>query len=217
MSKMRYVNSNFWVDPWVVDTLNPLDRYLFIYLFTNPHVTLAGVYELSLRVMAFETGLEPNQLGTMLRDLQPKVYYQDGWVVLRNGIKNQNYKNEKIKANIVYVLGTVPNEILQHVVYPKDFGEKKPEGNKQQKLLDDSSMTHHIIMNNNNNKYNHNATASQSPGLNKKTYRAAVRADEELSKKEQTTKTRKSDNGIGYKKALSMAEALKQKNLEKKP
>ena len=142
MSKMRWVNTDFWSDAWVVDHLNPLDRYLFIYLFTNPHTNVAGVYELSLRIMSFETGIERDELLRMVKRLEPKVHYIDGWVVLKNGIKNQNYMNSKIKAGILAALETVPSEHLQHVSWPKDFGSPKPEGSKQTQIFDETSMTH---------------------------------------------------------------------------
>lgn len=146
MSKYHYINDDFWSDTWVVDRLNPLDRYLYLYLLTNRYTNMAGVYELSLRIMSFETGIEKDQLVTMLRHLQPKVMYvvnsDNGWVILRNGIKNQNYKNEKIKAGINRIIQGVPSDILQHLSWPADFGNPKPEGSKQTKLLDDSYIGH---------------------------------------------------------------------------
>jgi hypothetical protein len=161
MGKKRYIDSDFWVDSWVVDTLNPLDAHLFMYLFTNPQTTLAGVYKLSLRIMSFQIGLEKEELLRMIKRLEPKVYYVDGWVILRNGIKNQNYRNSKIATGILAALEDVPSEILQHVSWPKDFGNPKPEGSKQIQLLDESSMSHdeslHLI------KYNSNLIKSNSP------------------------------------------------------
>lgn len=141
MSQYRFVNSDFWSDIWVVDHLNPLDRYLFMYLFTNKYMNLIGVYELSLRIMSFETGIEREQLLNMLKRLEPRVKYVDGWVILQNAIKHQNYKNSNIHAGMIRVANTVNSEILQHVKWPKDFGEKPPIGTTQTSLLDDPTMT----------------------------------------------------------------------------
>ena len=142
MGKQRYINTDFWTDTWVVDTLNPLDCHLFMYLLTNDRTNLIGVYELSLRIMSFQIGLEKEEVARMIKRLEPKVHYIDGWVVLRNGVKHQNYRNEKIKAGILREAEGVPSQLLQHVKWPKDFGNPKPQGSKQKSLFDDSSMTH---------------------------------------------------------------------------
>lgn len=141
MGKQRAINTDFWTDLWVVDTLNPLDCHLFMYLLTNPQTNLVGAYECSLRIMSFQTGIEKDELARMLKRLEPKVHYVDGWVILRNGVKHQNYKNMNLRTGILREAETVPSHILQHIKWPKDFGNPKPEGSKQTNLLDDSSMT----------------------------------------------------------------------------
>lgn len=135
MSKTRYVNTIVWSDPWMVDKLNPLDRYLFLYLLTNAHTTIAGVYEVSLRTMSFETGIEKEELIRMLKRLEPKVRYLDGWVVMTNGIKNQNYNSPKIKTGIELVLAKCPESLIKYINFPKDFNYERPAENPQTELL----------------------------------------------------------------------------------
>lgn len=187
MSKNIFINTDFWTDTWVVDHLNPLDRYLFLYLFTNPHTNVAGVYELSLRIMGFETGMDREELVRMLKRLEPHVIYQDGWVILRNGIKHQNYKNEKMKTAIETRLSAVPSEILQHIKFPKDWGGTRPKGSKQTKLIDDLSIPYTSPMGNNN--YNHNNNNNLNPNFN----------NNEPAKKTAQTKT-------GFKKLMTKKE-----------
>ena len=62
MSKKRYFDTKFWSDTWIVDTLNPLDRYLYMYLILNEKTNIAGVYELPLRTMANEVGLDKEEV-----------------------------------------------------------------------------------------------------------------------------------------------------------
>jgi|SRR5665213_855516 len=217
MGKKRMIDTDFWSDPWVVDNLNPMDRYLFIYLFTNYHTTIAGVYELSLKFMGFETGFERDLLINMLKRLEPKVYYKDGWVILRNGIKNQAYKSPKIKTGIEIALSTVPPHILQHVDWPKDFGSPKPEGSKQTQLLDTLSIPHDTVshsIRSNIIKYNSNTIADKPQGLNKKTYAKAVRADEDLAIKESHARTRPAE-GSGYSSARKVIDDIKAKRDKK--
>lgn len=127
MSKQRMISTAFWSDPWVVDELNPLDRYLFLYFLTNERTNLAGIYELSLRTIANETGIEQEEIKRMLTRLETRVIYENGWVMLRKAIKHQNYKSPKIKQGIDDILQNVPQELIGYIEWPielKDIAKK---------------------------------------------------------------------------------------------
>ena len=80
----RTINTRFWSDGWIRN-LNALDRYLFLYLLTNEHVNWCGIYELEIGMMAFESGIDKEDLQkTMLPRLLPKVIYEDEWVFIKN-------------------------------------------------------------------------------------------------------------------------------------
>lgn len=121
MSKNRVVNTRFWNDSWVVDQLNPLDRYILLYLYTNDKTNISGIFELPMRIMSNETGLEPEELKRMLKRLEPKVYYRDGWVVITKMIKHQSYTNKKIFIGIHAELKKAPTELVKLLKPPKDF------------------------------------------------------------------------------------------------
>jgi hypothetical protein len=123
MAKQRMVNTKFWSDPWIVDELNPLDRYLFLYLLTNEKTNIAGVYELSIRTMSNETGIEKEELLRMLKRLESRVVYALGWVIFRKAIKHQNYKSPKIEAAVARELKEVPEDALIYLELPINFGE----------------------------------------------------------------------------------------------
>src|ERR1035437_10191339 len=89
MAKIRYIHTKFWSDNFVREHLNPLDRYLFLYFLTNEKTNICGIYELPLSTMASETGLDKEMLEKMLKRLEGKVDYHDGWVIIRNFIKHQ--------------------------------------------------------------------------------------------------------------------------------
>src|SRR3954463_13247605 len=111
MAKNRYINTKFWSDNFIVG-LNPLDRYLFLYLLTNEKTDICGIYELPLRTMAFETGIEAEMLDKMLKRLAGKIYYIDGWVYIRNFAKHQKSENENVKKGIARSLKILPKEIV---------------------------------------------------------------------------------------------------------
>jgi hypothetical protein len=141
MSKKRWLDTSFWSDPWVVDSLNILDRHLFIYFITNEHTNVAGVYEIAMRTICNETGLEKEEVARIMVRLEPRVKYIDGWLVLRNGIKNQNYRNSKIEAAILSAIDKAPAEIFEYVSWPKDFKHKPEITSRQTSISYDSSMT----------------------------------------------------------------------------
>lgn len=117
MAKQRMINTKFWSDPWVVEKLNPLDKLLFLYLLTNEHTNIAGIYELSIHSISFDTGIERDTLvKVMLPRLAPKVYYIDGWVILTNFLKHQNTDSPQVKLGIGRELEFVPPKILEAAI-----------------------------------------------------------------------------------------------------
>ena len=117
MSKYRQIDTKFWSDNFIVD-LDPLDRYLFLYFLTNEHNNIAGIYELPLRTMAFETGLEVEMLKMMVKRLEGKIVYFEGWVFLKNFIKHQNIGAETIQTGIGENFAKVPRKVIGYI-YPK--------------------------------------------------------------------------------------------------
>jgi len=147
MSKKRYIDTHFWNDTWVADTLTRDERHFFLYLLTNDKTNVAGVYEMSLKAIAFEADFTRQEIMQMLHKMQSRVRYVEGWIVMRNGINNQNYKNEKIRRGIELVLEDCPPEALQYIDFPLDFKKPVVISNSQPRLMDESSMTHGSIYN----------------------------------------------------------------------
>jgi len=111
MSVQRSINSRFWSDTFVVDKLNPLDRYLFLYFLTNERTNLAGVYEVPLKTISNETGIEKETILNMIGRLKGRVEYKNGWICLVNFIKHQNITNSSIKKGIENKLSELPSEV----------------------------------------------------------------------------------------------------------
>ena len=68
----RGFDTGYWTDPFV-RKLNAYGKLLYSYLWTNDHCNQAGVYELDLETMAFETKLPEAGLPNLLHSLEPKV------------------------------------------------------------------------------------------------------------------------------------------------
>lgn len=119
MAKERLVNTRFWEDGWV-RKLNPLDRYLFLYLLTNSHTNIAGIYELPIETIAYESGIDERDIQqTMFPRLEPKLYYKDGWVILTNFPKYQRTNSDKVMAGIRIALDATPKSVKE---YAKEKG-----------------------------------------------------------------------------------------------
>jgi hypothetical protein len=123
MSKKRQLDTAIWFDPWV-RKLDLMEQHLFIYLILNDHSTLAGVYEIDEETIAFESKLPIKQIPKLLKRLQPKVFHINGWIVLRNYIKFQNYHSPKIATAIEKALTGVPNDVREALFIPDDFSKK---------------------------------------------------------------------------------------------
>lgn len=111
------INTKFWSDPWVMKNLNPLDRYLFLYLLTNERTNISGIYELSSFTIAFDTGIERDTiLKTMIDRLAPKIYLVDEWVIIVNFPSHQALTNPKIKTGVQIELQKVPDKIYEAAI-----------------------------------------------------------------------------------------------------
>lgn len=113
MAKERIINTRFWSDSFIVE-LNPLDRYLFLYLLTNEHTNICGIYELPLKRMSDETGIEKEMLMSMIKRFGDKVQYIDGWVAMKNFAKHQR-DNASVKIGIANAVKLIPPEIMKQL------------------------------------------------------------------------------------------------------
>jgi hypothetical protein len=138
MAKSRSINTRFWTDPYVMD-LSIKQRYLFLYFLTNTHTNMAGVYELAMRHISFETLLMPDEINEILNKFSNdgKIYYEKGWVMIRNFIKNQSL-NPSIRKGIEKDLEALPDWLKKWVepvvknnqltlnILPKDTHSTQP-------------------------------------------------------------------------------------------
>jgi hypothetical protein len=63
-----------WDDPWL-QKRTPLAKLLFIYLWTNSHRNISGLYIITKKTMVDETALTEKQVDHALKELGPKISY----------------------------------------------------------------------------------------------------------------------------------------------
>ena len=86
----RGFSTDYWADTFV-ESLPPEGKLLYAYLWTNPHCNQAGLYEITLERIVYETKLPPDSLPSLLKSLEPKVkwYPEQNLVWVKNFIKRQ--------------------------------------------------------------------------------------------------------------------------------
>jgi hypothetical protein len=135
------INTRFWNDGYVSE-LDPMEKLLFLYFLTNSYTNICGVYELPLRVVAFETGIDAEKVRNVLQrfSLDQKIHYEDGWVVVRNFAKHQKQGSPKVAQGIAAELKEIPQHLIGYV-YPIDtLSHSNPNPNPN---LDSNSKEPH--------------------------------------------------------------------------
>lgn len=115
INKTRYINTKFWNDNYVSE-LDPIQKLLFIYFLTNEHTNISGVYEVPLKVVALETGIDKTMVEKMIPFLAPKVGYVGGLVVIKNFLKHQETKSDNTVKGIVNCWDAVGLDVIKNLV-----------------------------------------------------------------------------------------------------
>jgi hypothetical protein len=103
MSSQRYISTSFWDDEWI-QTLKPMEKYLFVYLLSNPLTHISGVYKITDRRICFDTGLNQSTVKGMMEkfDAARKAFRMGEYIVIPTHPKHQKWeKCPKIKEGII--------------------------------------------------------------------------------------------------------------------
>jgi len=124
MSKNTFFNTRFWQDAYVSD-LDPIEKLLFVYCITSPSLGLTGIYELPIKNIALETGVDKEMLLKIFTRFkkEKKVIYKEGWVCVVNYPKYQRYSGEKLMVAVVKEIKAIPSHLLKYFIknrYPID-------------------------------------------------------------------------------------------------
>lgn len=111
MAKQRYINTRFWDDNYIA-SLDPIEKLLFIYFLTNPLTEISGAYEIPLKRVALDTGIDRDMVQKILNRFadEDKIIYREGWILVTNFIKHQSV-NPKIATGIESAVKRCPEWI----------------------------------------------------------------------------------------------------------
>jgi DnaD/phage-associated family protein len=115
----RGFDTGFWGDGFI-RKIEPHAKLLYVYLWTNEHCNPAGLYEITLDVISFETGIPETELPNLLEKLKLKVgwFPEESLIWVKNFIKRQS-KSSKFLAAAAKTLTTInsPNVINELLTY----------------------------------------------------------------------------------------------------
>ena len=101
MDKLRSISTSFWSDSYI-EELSPEHKLVFLYLLTSSKTNMLGIYENSIKKMAFETGLTHDQVQEAIKEFSDKqrIQYIQNYVIVVNFLKHQKLNPNMIKSAI---------------------------------------------------------------------------------------------------------------------
>lgn len=108
----RQIHIDIWDDPWFLE-LDAEGKLLFIYLFSNKRTNAIGLYEISQRAIAFESGLPLETIRQLLEKFAAcgKIRTADNWIwvpklLTRN---TNNIRSPQVQTMIAKMVIEVPD------------------------------------------------------------------------------------------------------------
>ena len=117
MADFRTVKCAMWREDEWFQSLTPDERLLFIYLFTNPSASVAGIYKLPLRTIAFESGIPEKRAAEIMTSFahDGKAFYESGVVWVRRMREHQlpGIINSKLQTRLAKDVELIPDCALK--------------------------------------------------------------------------------------------------------
>ena len=115
MAKNRIVNTRFWIDDYI-SHLDPIEKLMFLYFLTNPLTDISGIYEIPLKNVALDTGIDKEMAERIIKRFERdgKIFYENGWVAVKNFSKHQ-VENPKVLRGIELGIEKAPKSLVNKV------------------------------------------------------------------------------------------------------
>jgi len=136
MAKTRVIDTRFWIDDYI-SHLDPIEKMMFLYFLTNPFTDISGIYEIPLKNISLDTGIEKEMVEKILKRFERdnKIYFMNGWVAIKNFTRYQNTNNPKIARGIEIGLSKAPKEIIDKLsISNQDLSHPNSNSNSNSKI-----------------------------------------------------------------------------------
>lgn len=122
MGIKRVVDTSFWTDS-KIDRFTSEEKYFYLFLLTNPASTQLGVYEINLKLAAYQLGYNVERIKEFLEKFENEyevIYYspETSEVAIKNYLKHSIVKGGKpVKDCMVKDIKKVKNKNLLTKVF----------------------------------------------------------------------------------------------------
>lgn len=109
------VDTRFWIDDYI-SHLDPVEKLMFLYFLTNPFTDISGMYEVPLKNIALDTGIDKEMVIKILNRFERdnKIFYENGWIAIKNFAKHQ-LDNPKVLRGIEIGTAKAPESLKNKV------------------------------------------------------------------------------------------------------
>lgn len=176
MAKYRQVHISYWQDPFI-EELEPMQKYFYLYLMTNSKTTQCGCFEISNKLIKYETGLSQKEIESFIElfSENKKIVYssETNEFLIINWLKHNSFKSPKVKSCIYKELETIKNKnfinFISDVVEENigidrlsiDYTKYMDSGSENE-----ISVSVEVRNKNNNNKENKNNNKNEEKEIN---------------------------------------------------
>ena len=122
MGIKRIVDTSFWTDG-KVDEFTPEDKYFMLYLLTNPFSTQLGIYEISVKQVAFHLGYSVDAVKALIERFENKyamiVFSNDtNEIAIKNFLRHSIIKGgAPVRDCLIKEMKKVKNKDLISIVF----------------------------------------------------------------------------------------------------
>ena len=142
MASYAQVYRSFWTDAKVDENFTSEDKFFYLYLITNPHTSICGCYDLTVKQMVYETGLPKEKIEELIDRMENehdvmRYSRENREVLLLNWHKYNWSSSEKTIAGILSASEKVKTQAYKEYIialangeeaYKPDVEQKKPHG-----------------------------------------------------------------------------------------
>lgn len=122
---MKYVSikTTFWIDS-DIEKMTPEDKLFYLYLLTNPKINQIGLFELSIRHAALETGFNTGTIQKLLKRMESlgkiKVSKTTKELLILKFFNHNKTKSEKLLNHCKSLINDVKDKKLIPYIYGID-------------------------------------------------------------------------------------------------
>lgn len=124
------LDTKIYNDNWFF-SLSTEAKLLFLFLISNDSCNLIGCYELPVSIVSTYTGIANKKVASIFKELQPKVSYVKGWVIIKNYEKYNPMRNPSIEDAKKKQLLSIPQEIASILSGPIEGVDTLSTGYKE--------------------------------------------------------------------------------------